>query len=558
MALYQADHLSFSYPQAKQETLKQLDFEIQTGEFIVVAGATGSGKTTLLRLFKPELTPTGQLSGALLYHDQPLSHLAATTAAAEIGFVQQQPETQLVTNRVWAELAFGLENLGLPPMEIRSRVGEIAHFFGIQTWFQRQTTDLSGGEKQILNLAATVILRPQVLILDEPTASLDPVTATHFIQMLVRLNQELNTTIIIAEHRLEELLSVADRLFVLEAGQLTLVKAPHELTVDLLAQNSSPSLRLNLPVATQLAFDLNLAQPLPLNVKEGLAFLTSHFVALADASEQIEVTTAKRKLVELQEVFFKYERNGPDVLSGLDFTLYEGEIFALVGGNGAGKSTFLKLMAGLLAPYQGKRHVKGGGSLWRTRQSQSLKVGYLPQAVRALFLMPTVVADFQVMAAQQGISATAFPAWFAEIQREFELEAFRDQHPYDLSGGERQKVALAKILSGQPEVIFLDEPTKGLDGEQKRAFGQRLKELAAAGQTICLITHDLDFAAAVATRCGLFFDGKVTATNPPTRFFSDNYFYTTAASRLSRAFIPTVVTGPALLTACQEGQRCVQ
>ncbi len=541
MALLAVENLTFTYPSCSVSAIEGVSFRIEAGEMVCCCGATGSGKSTLLRLLKREVAPLGERTGRILLDGREQSTLPEAEAAYAIGYVMQRPEHQLVTDKVWHELAFGLENMGLPQPDIARRVAEMAAYFGIEDWFDKPVSALSGGQKQLLNLAAVMVMQPSLLILDEPTAQLDPIAAAEFIATIRKLNRELGLTVLITEHRLEEVIPLCDRLLVLEAGRVLACDAPRAVVAQLA---DKPELLCAMPAAARLYHALHGEGPCPLDVREGRAFVTNHYGnvlrALPDAPEEPETAPA----LSFREVYFRYERNAPDVLRGLTFTVGTGEICCILGGNGAGKTTTLTVAAGLNRAYSGQVSVFGqklsaykGQSLYRNCLT------LLPQDVQTMFLCNTVREELSGAAA--GLALLPF-----------DLTHLFDRHPYDLSGGEQQLVALAKVLATGPRLLLLDEPTKGIDAAAKSKLVTILKSLKAQGMTIVIVTHDVEFAALCADRCAMFFRGGVVSMGTPRAFFSQNSFYTTAVSRMTRGHydgLNTVADAAALCRLNAEG-----
>ncbi len=539
--------LTFTYPGAPEPTLRNLSLTLPAGSFTLLCGPSGCGKTTLLRLLKKKLAPAGQRSGRIFLGDKDWDTLDERQQAAGIGFVMQNPENQIVTDKVWHELAFGLENLGVAPAVIKRRVGEICGFFGIADWFHADTASLSGGQKQLLNLAAVMIMQPRLLLLDEPTAQLDPIAASSFLKALERINRELGTTILLTEHRLEEALPMADQTAVMEGGRILLTAPSREAASRI--GTLCPALAGGLPCALRI-FGGRIDPP-PLTVREGRAALEKAFPAPNPNALPPRPVREAPLALELQDVWFRFEKDGPDILKGAGFGVRQGEIFALLGANGAGKSTLLSVIAGLRRPYMGRVLAEGkdirrykNGSLYRL-------LACLPQNPQTVFACDSLEAEFAEM--QRHLPNAGAAAKRAEgLCDTFGLSGLLHRHPYDLSGGEQQKAALVKILLAQPHILLLDEPTKGMDPAAKADFARILAGLKAQGMTILLVTHDVDFAAETADRCGLLFDGAAAGLDTPEAFFSGNYFYTTAASRISRGTFTGAVTAEQVLDLCRQ------
>ena len=526
MAHLAVKDLTFTYPNCTKPAIKDVSLSVEKGEFLAICGSTGCGKSTLLRLMKRELAPLGTLSGEITVDGMAQSALSERDAACRIGYVMQKPEHQIVTDKVWHELAFGLENMGLPQPVIARRVAEMAAYFGIEDWFDKDVSTLSGGQKQLLNLAAVMVMQPELLILDEPTAQLDPIAASEFIATVRKINRELGLTVIITEHRLEEVIPVCDRLLVLRNGRVLDCAAPRTV-VGRLADD--PALMCFMPAAARLFHAVDAAGDCPLDVREGRAFIEARGCT-DNLPEEAPLDESAAPALAFRDVYFRYERNAPDVLSGMSFTVREGEIFCILGGNGSGKSTTLSVAAALHKAYSGE--VQVFGKKLREYRNQSLYrscLTLLPQDVQSVFLCNTVREEL----AECGATADLLPIDFTPLM---------DKHPYDLSGGEQQLVALAKVLATKPRLLLLDEPTKGVDAAAKSRLIGVLKALKAQGMTLVIVTHDVEFAAECADRCCFVFRGQIVSEGRPRAFFRQNNFYTTAISRMTRGLIDGAVT----------------
>lgn len=544
MEILQIKDLSFRYPGAERNAVEEVSFSVRSGEFLVVCGESGCGKTTLLRLLKPELAPAGELTGSIVYG-------GGERTPADIGYVLQNPDNQIVTDKVWHELAFGLENLGLPTEVIRRRVGEMASYFGIQDWFRKRTDELSGGQKQLLNLAAVMVMQPKVLILDEPTSQLDPIAASEFLATLQKLNRELGLTVILAEHRLEEVFPDADRVLLMDGGRILLCDAPERIGAALPAGHP---MRAGLPSAVRIFQSLHIPDRCPLTVREGRDFLERHFGSRGGMLLEPEYRHGEAVAVELKNVWFRYERDLPDVLRGTSMQVYAGELYAVLGGNGTGKTTMLQVIAGIGKAYRGK--VLVDGRLIREYRGNSLYHGLLallPQNPQTVFIRDTVRADFYEILEAHGVPKQEREKRVSEAAARFGIAHLLDRNPFDLSGGEQQKCALAKVLLTEPRILLLDEPTKGIDAGAKQVLRDILTRLKADGMTLLMVTHDVEFAAETADRCALFFDGEILSADTPSRFFGGNTFYTTAANRMARTLCPNAVTCGQVVRFCTEG-----
>ena len=534
--LFRLSGFGFTYPQQRRPALTGVDLTIRSGEFWVLCGPSGCGKSTLLRQLKTVLTPHGVTEGEVYFQGTPLRDVPLRQQAADIGFVLQSPEHQVVTDKVWHELAFGLESLGCDTPSIRRRVAEMASFFGIQDWFHKSVDELSGGQKQLLSLASVMVMQPKVLILDEPTSQLDPIAAADFLQTLGRIHRELGTTVLLTEHRLEEALPLATHAAVLDGGRLLCAGAPE--TVCRALRGQGHDMFLAMPAAVRIWASVDADASCPITVREGRDFLTdwcgSHPLRPLPPEPAYP---AGEPVLTGEGLWFRYDGQTEDVVRGLDIQLRRGELLALLGGNGAGKSTTLGLLSGALTPQRGAVSCTG-------------RLGVLPQDPRCLFVKNTVRQDLY-----ESFDGTAVAP--EERQRRMEqavalcrLTELLDHHPYDLSGGEQQRAALAKVLLHRPDILLLDEPTKGLDAAFKQSFAAILSALTASGVSVLMVSHDVAFCAQYAHRCALFFDGSVVTEASPRAFFSGNSFYTTAANRMARSLELQAVTAEDVMAVC--------
>lgn len=568
MAHFEIKNLSFSYPMAGgRKALDNINLTIERGQYVTFCGRSGCGKTTLLRQLKSAITPHGKRTGEILFDGTPIGNVGLREQSARIGYVMQDPDNQIVTDKVWHELAFGLESLGVDQKTIRLRVAEMASYFGIQGWFHKKVTELSGGQKQLLNLASIMAMQPDVLILDEPTSQLDPIAASDFLNTVRKINRELRTTVLITEHRLEDIFHASDRVVVMEDGKVLTADGPRQVGAFLKEKDSPIFTAMPSPVQIYYgvvgvsenstgSFRKAYADTCPLTVREGAAWLDTLFDGRKPEKTVIEDTDPaladpediKDPAVFVKEAWFRYEKDTPDVLKGVVLRIPQKTLFAVVGGNGTGKSTLLKTICNTCRPYRGKVLIDGK-PVGKYKDSELFRhnLALLPQDPKSLFVKKTVREELLEML-ERGERESRID----EIAALCEITPLLSQHPYDLSGGEQQRAALAKVLLTDPKILLLDEPTKGIDSFFKQQFAAILQKLKDRGVTIIMVSHDVEFCAKYADLVSMFFDGSVVTTNTPNQFFSRNSFYTTAANRMSRHVFENAVNNEDVIKLCKE------
>ncbi len=549
MAHFEIKDLTFSYAAAKgKHSLEHISLSIDQGEFLVLCGKSGSGKSTLLRQLKTILTPNGKRTGEILFRGVPLKQVSDRDQSEKIGFVMQNPDDQIVTDKVWHELAFGLESLGCDQKTMRGRVAEMACYFGIQDWFHRDVATLSGGQKQLLNLASIMAMQPEVLILDEPTSQLDPIAASDFLNTVRKINTELGTTVIITEHRQEDIFPYADRAVVMDRGRVIADDVPGKVG-QLLFEQSNPMFTA-MPTPVRVYYGAGGKGESPLTVRQGRSWLSWEFpekpvknaIPAPALPEEIE-----NPALILKELWFRYEKDSPDILRGVSAEIPTGSLYAILGGNGAGKSTTLKAISGICRPYRGKVTLFGK-PVEKYKSSELFRgcLAMLPQDPKSLFVKKTVREDLSEM--------TKDKASIDRIAALCQVTELLDSHPYDLSGGEQQRAALAKVLLTNPKLLLLDEPTKGIDSFFKETFANILSDLKKQGITIVMVSHDVEFCARYADVVSMFFDGQILTTDTPRRFFGSNSFYTTDAHRMSRHIFQGAVTAEDVISLYKENK----
>lgn len=517
MAQIKVENLTFTYAMSQNPSLKNISLTIEEGDFVTICGKSGCGKTTFLRCLKTILRPAGKISGNIEYNGETLENVSEIIQAEEIGFVMQNPEQQIVTDKVWHELAFGMENLGRKKGEIRARVGEVAEYFGIAKWYEMSVNQLSGGQKQLLNLASVMAMNPKVLILDEPTAQLDPIAAEHFINTLQKLNEELGTTIILSEHRLNSVMPISNKIVMLKDGEVIYQGNSTDASEQVYGKEEFRFMPIPMQIYTEV-INKNLEfviEKAPLTIGQGRKWVKK----FASPHQECKKETTKGEesrvcAVEGKNIWFRYDKDSPDIVKGANLKIRKGEIYCLLGGNGAGKTTLLSIIAGIKKQYRGK--MKRNGS-----------VALLPQNVQTLFIKDCVADEL---------------SGNREFIENFGLIKYQNTHPYDLSGGEQQKLALAKVLLSNPDILLLDEPTKGLDNIYKEEMGKIITKLKEQGKTIVMVSHDIEFCGAYGDRSALFFQGDVISENSTEEFFCGNNFYTTVAHKMAGEIYNNAVT----------------
>ena len=537
METIRLEHVTFSYPLAEGNALNDVSFTIQPSEFIVLCGKSGCGKSTLLKQLKKNLIPYGNLDGKVLYCGEPVAELEDRRSVTEIGFVQQNPDNQIVTDKVWHELAFGLESLGMDNASIKRRVAEMASYFDIQGWFRKNVSELSGGQKQLLNLASIMAMQPKLLILDEPTSQLDPIAASEFLSTIYKINRDLGTTIIISEHRLEEIFPMADKVMVMDQGKVIAFDEPGRIG-EFLSEESEEDrhpMFYGLPAVMRIFASVLPDEKSPLTIREGrlkAAELLSEKMpeTVKPAVPQTGAEPTGKAVITVKDLWFKYSRDSGEVLRGLNLTVTENQWYCLLGGNGSGKSTTLKMIAGILKAQR--------GTVKTDRNAMSM----LPQNPQALFTEITVEEELLEALHYVRISDSSRIERVNAMLQLMEIEHLRKANPYDLSGGEQQRLALGKILLLEPKILLLDEPTKGLDPFFKRTLAGILRKLVDSGVTIFMVSHDVEFCAEYADQCAMFFDGDIVSIGDPKIFFSGNSFYTTTANKIIRQWKPDGIT----------------
>ncbi len=505
MEIIEIKNLSFAYPECSRLILNNVNLKINQGDFLIVCGESGCGKTTLLRHLKEEISPFGAFKGEIINKD------------VNVGFVMQDPDSQIVTDKVWHELAFGLENMGMSNADIKLRCGEVASFFGITGWYHKNTNELSGGQKQLLNLASVLAMKPDVIVLDEPLSQLDPLAATEFINALVRINRELGIAVVMSEHNLNDIMAAAKRVVVMDKGEIIAEDKPENIMACL--KEKSHIMQAAMPGGVRIHSALTDDRKSPLTVSDAKIWLEG----FTDKRLSINVNeiSCEENVIEGRELFFAYTKDN-DIIKNMDIDIRKGEVFAILGGNGSGKTTALRLLAGLNKPYYGTLRIKGNAAM-------------LPQNPIALFTERTVLLDLKQMGRN-----------IEYVVKALEIEDLLNMNPNDLSGGELQRCALAKLLLSDADILLLDEPAKGIDAFMKKKLGHLIRNL---NKTVVMVSHDVEFCGEFADRCSLFFDGQLVNSSFTHSFFANNFFYTTGAAKIAAEVVKGAITVEEVITA---------
>lgn len=532
MVFLETKNLSFKYLD-NSFILSDVNFSLDKGDFCLVVGKTGCGKTTLLKLLKKEITPSGELKGLVKIDGFDLKDYDSS----KIVYMFQNPSRQIVSDKVYHEIVFGLEARGLEKGVIETKLAEIVNYLDINDLLEKHTMELSGGEAQLVSLASLLVLDPEVILLDEASSQLDPLTRKKFLEILKRINQDFGITIILVEHNLEDVLEFTDKIIVLDKGKMIYFGLKEE-AINFLASNKQYFAFL--PKTLQISKYLDLGSLLHLkDVKEALKNKYKNEINFS-----YEAKVFEKEIIKAEDLYYRYSKKEKDVLEKLSLTVYDNEILGLVGGNGVGKTTLLKNLAGIRSFYSGKIEIENknirkykGNILYKNL------IAYLPQDPLTLFLKRTVGEDLEYYVKSLDLDK----ALLEELLVKFDLKPLLEMSPYDLSGGELQKAAFTKILLSKPKILFLDEPTKGMDFSLREELKEILMDLKAKGATIIIATHDLEFIASVADRVGIMFNGKVLSLTDSHSFFSNSDFYTTVASLASRDLYDKVITVPELV-----------
>ena len=601
MALIEFNNFSFAYmnsdgTESEVKSLDSINLEIDYGDFVLLCGPSGCGKTTLLTNLKKELMPAGRRSGEIKFNGTRIIDMDEISSACDIGYLFQNPDSQIVTDTVIQEIAFPLENIGLPTEEIRNRISEIVAFFGINDILHKNVNELSGGQKQLVNLCSLLVLRPHVLLLDEPMSQLDPIASYEFLSIVRRLNEEFSITVIMSEHKADSIFPFIDKAVFLKEGKIEFVDNAHNICSEVIDDEIFENY---LPAVTKIYNSLSVKYPsliklnTPLSIREGRRCLNTihddlikisnddvdsinlnhdnlhitnkkyHSQEKSGILDKISLGGNKNALINMNGIYFAYEK-GNLILKNVDFELEKGDFVSLIGGNGVGKSTFLQLLVGILKPIKGKVKYKKGIKLAYVHQNpmihfskDNVKEEFLESILESKLLQNNSVGfnketydDLLKMSNEEfiesdvlnGLEFDSIEFKFKELIEFFDICDLIDKHPYDCSGGEQQKIVIVKALLQNADVLVLDEPTKGLDPISSKNLANILNSLRDNGITILMTSHDLDFVANNCKRCLMLFDKDIQIDDDPKVIFAENNFYTTFVNRMVKDYVPEIVT----------------
>ena len=601
MALIEFKDFSFSYlnsdgSESQTKSLDSINLEIDYGDFVLLCGPSGCGKTTLLTNLKKELMPAGRRSGEIKFNGTRIQDLEDLSSACDIGYLFQNPDSQIVTDTVIQEIAFPLENIGLPTEEIRNRISEIVAFFGINDILHKNVNELSGGQKQLVNLCSLLVLRPEVLLLDEPMSQLDPIASYEFLSIVRRLNEEFSITVVMSEHKADSIFPFIDKAVFLKEGKIEFVDNAHNICSEVIDDEIFENY---LPVVTKIYNSLSVKHPsliklnTPLSIREGrrcLNTIHNDLIKISDGADNFDNSSStnlhhtskkyhseeksgildkisfsrnKDALIRMKGIYFAYEKENL-ILKNVDFDLNDGDFLSLIGGNGVGKSTFLQLLVGILKPIKGKVKYKKGVRLAYVHQNpmihfskDNVREEFLESIIESNLLNGSDV-DFSKesyekllkLSNEEFIESDILNSLkfdnikfkFKELIEFFGISDLIDKHPYDCSGGEQQKIVIVKALLQNADVLVLDEPTKGLDPISSKALAEILNSLRDNGLTRLMTSHDLDFVANNCKRCLMLFDRDIQIDDDPKVIFAENNFYTTFVNRMVKDYVPEIVT----------------
>jgi len=537
--LIKINNLCFSYANSKKNALSDISLEINDSEFILITGESGCGKSSLCRSING-LIPSfygGKIIGKVEVENIDVTHSTPDEMSKHVGMVFQDPENQIVKNDVEREIAFGLENKGFSKTIMAKRVEEVLDSIGINHLRDRKISTLSGGEKQKIAIASVLALHPEILILDEPTSELDPKGAEEVLQIIRRLNEELGLTVILVEHRIDRVLNMVDRVIYMKKGRIEFDGNPRSWLKNL----NQDIDRIGIPPISRLGVEIKKNDPnikIPLNIKEGRRFFSN----IINENKTVKTKNIERKIdfddeiiVKTKKLWYKYP-DGKTTLRDINLNIRKGEFVALIGRNASGKTTLCKTLNGLIKPTKGKVFIKNNDTRKIPVEKLAKHIGFLFQDPNVHLFTDTVEQEISFMMYNLGFGKKDIKNRLDEIINQFNLNDFKDFYPRSLSSGEKQRVALASIISSKPDILILDEPTRGLDYGLKKNLMKYLNDYKQKGGTIILVSHDIEIIAEFADRVILMSEGKIIADDEKHNVLSKSLHFSPQINRLIQPF----------------------
>ncbi|MCX7884203.1 MAG: energy-coupling factor transporter ATPase [Caloramator sp.] len=518
MEVINIQDVTYWYPDCNNRAIEDINLKINEGELVLITGPSGCGKSTLIRLINRVIPDYygGKIKGNVYLNGRDIVSLKMDEIIKNVGMVYQHPEKQIILQDVEREIAFGLENLGFDVNKMKRNVCEVISLLALNFVKNRQTTELSGGEKQRVAIASVVSMNPEIILFDEPISQLDPIGAEEVINSIKKLNRDFGKTILLVEQRLDKCFDIADRIIFMEKGKIIAEGTPNKIPKEIKS-------RYHLPNITYI-FNQAGENFLPVNVKQAREAIKDRTFSKPDIVKK----SFNESILEVEKLSFEYEK-GLRTLRNINFQLHKGEILCVMGENGAGKSTLFKIIAGLIKDYTGNILISGKNIKKFDIFETIKKIGYLSQNPNDYFGRKTVFEE--VSYTLKNIDEFNEKR-VKDVLRLFDIDHLKEKNPRDLSGGEKQRVALACTLVADPQILILDEPTRGMDAVAKENLGEIIKKLASQGKSIVLITHDVDFAADYVDTVLIMFGGEVVARGYKDDILCDAIYYSPQISKV--------------------------
>lgn len=516
------NNFSFTYPEQSRPAVKDISLTIEKGAFALLVGESGAGKSTILRCLNG-LVPHfsgGEMSGELTVNGIDPVKATPKVMSQHVGFVFQDPETQFIVDRVEDEIAFTLENLGMEPEKMRSRVEFVLELLELKPNRLRRIDSLSGGEQQRVAIATALALQPRILVLDEPTSQLDPESARQVLEAVTRLNKQHGLTIIISEHRIERIIHFVDTLIFLQPNTPgVIIGRPQEVLskTDLL------------PPSARLGKFFNIS-PLPLTAEDGKSLFHDHEIQKTERTvKKLSEKDPKPPFIEVEDLVV--DLGSKTIINHVGLTLHKTEILVLMGPNGSGKTTLLRAIIGLLKIKSGEIKIHGESTNGLSVAQICRQAAYLPQNPNSLLFSESVADELMVSINNRhpSMDEQALLSAQSHVQQTLVrtgLEGYSEMYPRDLSVGQRQRVAIGAVTITSPRILLMDEPTRGLDNTAKQSLANLLVEWRDAGMGILLVTHDVELAASIADRVALLENGVISACGDPSQVLRSSPVFT--------------------------------